>query len=91
MAETALRLDKWLWFARLTKSRTVAQALCESRHVRLNGRVVERSSTQVRPGQVLTLPLGEQIRVVRVDALPERRGPYGEACRAYTELTPALN
>lgn len=86
MADEALRLDKWLWFTRLTQSRTLAQALCESRHVRLNGRVVERSSTQVKPGQVLTLPLGEQIRVVRVEALPRQRGPYVEAARAYTEL-----
>lgn len=86
MAEQALRLDKWLCFTRLTKSRTLAQALCESRHIRLNGRVVERSSTQVKPGQVLTLPLGEQIKVVRVEALPRQRGPYVEAVRAYTEL-----
>ena len=90
MAEQALRLDKWLWFTRLTRSRTVAQALCESRHIRLNGKVVERSSTQVKPGQVLTLPIGEQIRVVRVEALPNRRGPYVEASLAYTDLTKAM-
>lgn len=89
MAE-ALRLDKWLWFARLAKSRSIAQELCESRHIRLNGRVVERSSTPVKPGQVLTIPLGERIKVVRVNVLPERRGPFVEASRAYTELTGAL-
>lgn len=86
MAEQALRLDKWLWFTRLTKSRNLAQALCESRHIRLNGRVVERSSTQVKPGQVLTIPLGERIRVFRVETLPARRGPFVEAVHAYTEL-----
>ena len=86
MTEQALRLDKWLWFTRLTKSRTLAQALCESRHIRLNGKVVERSSTQVKPGQVLTIPLREGIRVVRVETLPARRGPFVEAARAYTEL-----
>lgn len=86
MADDALRLDKWLWFTRLVKSRSLAQALCESRHIRLNGRVVERSSTQVRPGQVLTLPLGREVKVVRVITLPERRGPFSEASLAYAEL-----
>jgi ribosome-associated heat shock protein Hsp15 len=90
VADQALRLDKWLWFTRLTKSRSLAQALCESRHIRLNGKVVERSSTQVKPGQVLTLPFGEKVKVLRVEALPARRGPYVEACRAYTELTPVF-
>lgn len=93
MAEPGLRLDKWLWFARLTKTRGLAQALCESRHVRLDGRVVERASTQVRAGQVLTLLIGGRVRVVKVLALPLRRGPFAEASMAYADLaqdTPPL-
>ena len=51
-----LRLDKWLWFARLTKSRSDAQALCESRHLRLDGRVIDRPSALVRAGSVVSFP-----------------------------------
>ena len=84
-----LRLDKWLWFARLTKSRSQAQELAESRHLRLDGRVIERASALVRPGQVLSFPQGERVRVVRVDALAERRGPFAQAQHLYTDLMAA--
>ncbi len=83
-----LRLDKFLWFARLAPSRSQAQALCESRRLRIDGRVVERASALVRAGAVLSWPRGDQIIVVRVEGLPERRGPYVEACGFYTDLTP---
>lgn len=82
----SLRVDKWLWFTRLTSSRGAAQELCESRRLRIDGRVIERPSAQVRPGQVLSFPKGEEIMVVRVEALPERRGPYAEMKDAYTSL-----
>lgn len=83
-----LRLDKYLWFARLAPSRSCAQDLCESRRLRIDGRVVDRASTQVRPGSVLSWPRGDQVVVVRVEAIPERRGPYVEARTCYTDLTP---
>ena len=82
-----LRLDKWLWFARLTKSRGQAQELAESRHLRLDGRVIERASALVRPGQVISYPHGHVVRVVRVEALASRRGPYSEAQHLYTDLS----
>jgi ribosome-associated heat shock protein Hsp15 len=82
-----LRLDKYLWFARLAPSRSCAQDLCESRRLRIDGRVVDRASTQVRAGSVLSWPRGDQIIVVRVEGIPERRGPYEEAQEFYTDLT----
>jgi ribosome-associated heat shock protein Hsp15 len=82
-----LRLDKWLWFARLTKTRGQAQELAESRHLRLDGRVIERASALVRPGQVLSFPHHDRVRVVRVEALADRRGPYSEAQHLYTDLS----
>ena len=89
MSEGRQRLDKWLWFARLTKSRSQAQDLCESRRLRLDGRVVDRASAQVRAGSVLSFPRGDEIIVVRVEGLAERRGPYEEARHLYTDLSPA--
>ena len=85
----ALRLDKWLWFARLAKSRSVAQGLCESRRLRIDGRVVDRASALVRAGAVLSFPRGDEIVIVRVEGLADHRGPYQDACHLYTDLTRA--
>ena len=82
-----LRLDKWLWFARLTKSRSDAQRLCESRHLRLDGRVIDRASALVRAGSVVSFAKSDEVIVVRVEALSDRRGPFVEACELYTDLS----
>ena len=84
---TGLRLDKWLWFARLAKSRSAAQDLCESRRLRIDGRVIDRASALVRAGAVLSFPRGDEVVVVRVEGLASARGPYEEARHLYTDLT----
>ncbi|MBC7504229.1 MAG: RNA-binding S4 domain-containing protein [Sandarakinorhabdus sp.] len=85
----SLRLDKWLWFARLAKSRSAAQTLCESRRLRIDGRVIERASALVRPGAVVSFPRDDEVIVIKVEGLAERRGPYEEARQLYTDLTRA--
>lgn len=82
-----LRIDKFLWYARLAKSRSFAQKLAEDGHIRLNGRRIERAHAPVRTGDLITFPHGESVRVVRVSALPARRGPSPEAQGCYEELT----
>jgi ribosome-associated heat shock protein Hsp15 len=84
-----LRIDKYLWFVRLAPSRAAARDLCESRRLRIDGRVVDRASAQVRAGNVLSWPRGDAIIAIRVESLPERRGPYPQACQCYTDLSPA--
>lgn len=84
MAET-LRLDKFLWFARIVKTRALAQALAEQGHIRRNGQPVERASALVRAGDVLTIPLRSTVRVLMIEALPARRGPPAEARALYSE------
>lgn len=81
-----LRIDKYLWFVRLANSRTSAQKLAETGYVRLNGRRIERAHAPVRPGDLITFPFGEAVRVVRVSALPFRRGPVPEALACYEEI-----
>lgn len=84
----SLRIDKYLWFARLSKSRSAAQKLAEDGHIRLNGRRIERAHAPVRTGDLITFPHGEEgVRVVRVIQLPVRRGPAPEAQSCYDELT----
>lgn len=83
----SLRIDKFLWFVRLCKSRSTAQRLAEDGHIRLNGRRIDRAHAPVRAGDLITFPQGDSVRVVRVTALPLRRGPAPEAQDCYEELT----
>ncbi|MEZ5887389.1 MAG: RNA-binding S4 domain-containing protein [Paracoccaceae bacterium] len=80
-----IRLDKWLWQARFLKSRSLAAALIEAGHVRLNGAHVTKPAQTVGPGDVLTFALQREIRVVRVLACGTRRGPASEARTLYAE------
>jgi len=80
------RIDQWLYFARLIKSRSQAQKFIESRVVRLNRVAVEKVAATLKPGDVLTLPFERDVRVVRVLALATRRGPADEARALYEEI-----
>ena len=81
-----MRIDRFLFFIRLLKSRTLAQGLIEAGHVRLDGQRVGKSSEDVRVGSTIALPLDGKVRVLRVLRLPERRGPAAEAHTCYEEL-----
>jgi ribosome-associated heat shock protein Hsp15 len=81
-----LRIDRYLHCIRLVKSRTMAQALIATGHVRIDGKRVEKASEPVRVGSTIAMPLHGHVRVVRVLALPERRGPAAEARLCYLEL-----
>ena len=81
-----MRIDRFLFFIRLVKSRTLAQGVVETGHVRIDGRRVEKSSEDVRVGSIVALPLHEKVRILRVVALPTRRGPAPEAQACYEEL-----
>lgn len=84
-----MRIDKLLWFLRFTKTRTIAQAMAESGHIRCNGRRVERAHQRVAPGDILVLPLPAGVRIVEVLSLPARRGPASEAQGCYRTLDEA--
>ena len=89
-----MRLDRYLFFIRLVKSRTLAQALIEEGNVRLDGKRVAKTSEEVNVGSVIALPLHGKVRVLRALALPTRRGPASEARTCYEELgesQPAAN
>lgn len=85
-AAGSIRLDKLLWFLRFARSRSIAQAIVGAGHIRLDGRRITRSSCAVHVGQTLVLPIGEHIEVVRLLALPLRRGPPDEAQACYVRL-----
>lgn len=83
------RLDKWLFFTRLVKSRSLAQKAIEAGHVTVNDERVKQSSAQVKAGDMLTLSLERRDVIVRVLLPGERRGPYEEARLLYEDLTPS--
>jgi len=89
VAEDCLRLDKFLWFARIVKTRALAQAFAEDGRLRIHGRVVDRAHAPVRVGDVLSFALHGRVRVLRIEALPARRGPAAEARALYTDLSEA--
>jgi ribosome-associated heat shock protein Hsp15 len=81
-----VRLDRYLFFIRLLKSRTLAQRLIEEGNARVDGKRVTKSSEEVGVGSVIALPLRGQVRILRVVALPSRRGPASEAKTCYEEV-----
>lgn len=81
-----MRIDKFLWFARITKTRMFAQSLAEAGHIRIDGRRVDRAHAIVKPGDIITMMIHHRLRVLRVEALPIRRGPSAEARRCYIDL-----
>ena len=82
------RIDKWLWFARLARTRTIAQKLVLAGRVRVNREKAGAASDLVKAGDVLTVAFDGPVRVVRVLAPGERRGSAPEARLLYEDLTP---
>ena len=80
------RLDKWLWCARFMRARTDCAALVAQGSIRINRLATEKAHAKLRPGDVLTVPVRGQVRVVRVVALAARRGPPAEASGLYEEV-----
>lgn len=83
-----LRLDKWLWHSRFFKTRSLSAKVISGGHCRVNGTHVAKPAFAVGPGDVVTFPQARDVRVVRVVALGERRGPAPEAQALYEDLTP---
>lgn len=82
-----MRLDKFLWFARFAKSRSLAQELVEQGRFRIDGRPVDRAAAPVRIGNILTFATRHgAVRTIRIEILPIRRGPPSEAQACYQDL-----
>ena len=89
-SEKALRLDKWLWYARFFKTRANASKAISGGRFRLDGEVMSKPHRAAQPGQVLTFMQGERVRVIRIVALGSRRGPAIEAAELYEDMSPEM-
>jgi ribosome-associated heat shock protein Hsp15 len=83
------RIDKWLWHARVVRTRSAASALVGAGHVRINGARIDAPSRPVRPDDVVTIALDRNVRVLKVTGYAERRGSAELARGLYEDLTPA--
>ena len=90
MTGRRIRIDKWLWHARFYRSRARAQEAAASGLLRVNGLRVEKPSTGVQPGDVVTLPRGRDVVAVRIEAVALRRGAFAEAQKLYTVVESSL-
>ena len=86
-ASVRQRLDKWLWFARVVKTRSLAAKLVSAGHVRVNARRIEDPAKSVKSGDVVTVALDREVRVLRILAGGERRGPFIEAQQLFEDLS----
>ena len=83
-----IRLDKWLWHARFFKTRSLAAKVVSERKLRVNGQPISKPAYAVTPEDVLTFPQAKEVRIIKIVALGERRGPAPEAQALYTDLDP---
>jgi ribosome-associated heat shock protein Hsp15 len=88
VAAGSQRIDKWLFFARVVKSRSLAQKLVAAGAVRINSNKADQPAALVKPGDGVTIRLERQIRVFKVLDPGKRRGPAEEARTLYEDLTP---
>jgi ribosome-associated heat shock protein Hsp15 len=85
---TPQRLDKWLWMARVVKTRTLATQLVAKGTVRVNGNRITKPGKPVRVDDVLTIALSGNIRILKVLRMADRRGPFTEAQTLFEDLSP---
>ena len=82
------RIDKWIWHARLVRTRSAAAALVSTGHVRINGQRDDAPGHVVRPGDVITIALDRLVRVLKVIGFAERRGDADSVAVLYEDLQP---
>lgn len=82
------RLDKWLWYTRVAKTRTLATRLVETGKARVNRTRATKASRTIRVGDVITLMIHEQVRILKVLECGTRRGPAAEARELYEDMSP---
>jgi ribosome-associated heat shock protein Hsp15 len=88
-ADRTQRLDKWLWYARVAKTRSLAAALVERGRIRVNRVRTQKPSHTIKPGDVITASVQRDVRILKVLQAGTRRGPATEAQGLYEDLTPA--
>ena len=82
------RIDKWLWHARFFKTRSIAQKQVTTGKVRVDREKISSPSRKVLPGNILTITMSRDIKIIEIVGIAEKRGPYIQAKLLYNDLSP---
>ena len=88
LEKKTLRLDIYLYYIRIFKSRSLATKFVLTNRLRISGQVTQKPHKMISIGDVLTITINDNIKVLKVLDIPNRRGPYSEALNFYEEITP---
>lgn len=85
-----IRLDKWLWFTRVAKTRNLCSKHIQEGHIFVNGAKVTKPSKMVEINDVITITISEKQRILRILALGEKRASATLASQLYEDITPHI-
>ena len=88
LEKNTLRLDIYLYYIRIFKSRSIATNFVSNNRLRISGQVTQKPHKMISIGDVLTMTINDNIKVLKVLAIPNRRGPYSESLNFYEDITP---
>ena len=88
LEKNTLRLDIYLYYIRIFKSRSIATKFVSTNRLRISGQVTQKPHKMISIGDVLTMTINDNIKVLKVLAIPNRRGPYSESLNFYEDITP---
>ena len=91
LEKKTIRLDIYLYYIRIFKSRSIATKFILSNRLRISGQVTQKPHKMISIGDVLTMTINDNIKVLKVLDIPNRRGPYSESLNFYEEITPIEN
>ena len=83
-----IRLDLYLFYIRIFKSRNLATKYVISNRLRISGQVTQKPHKLISIGDVLSLPIQDNLKILKVLDIPKRRGPFSEALNYYEDITP---
>ena len=91
LEKKTLRLDTYLYYIRIFKSRSIATKFVLTNRLRISGQVTQKPHKMISIGDVLTMTINDNIKILKVLDIPNRRGPYSEALNFYEDITPIEN
>ena len=91
LEKKTIRLDIYLYYIRIFKSRSIATKFVSTNRLRISGQVTQKPHKMISIGDILTLTINDNIKILKVLDIPNRRGPYSESLNFYEDLTPIEN
>lgn len=91
LEKKTIRLDIYLYYIRIFKSRSISTKFVSTNRLRISGQVTQKPHKMISIGDVLTISINDNIKVLKVLDIPNRRGPYSESLSFYEDITPIEN